>query len=142
MARTRCGAVWLLSCCGGALIYDAATILFGGPLVTWDRRDFKKLFPAISKELESSGGSAVEAGEESVDEPLRGFMPGPEDYLSRCKTDEEAMEVINFLHSRGEISGEVFDRLRRQVEERGVRSFGPLREDNYYLKKYGNRRSR
>ena len=129
-------------CCGGRAYIRRGNNPVWGPLVTWDRRDFKKLFPAISKELESSGSSAVEAREESMDEPLRGFMPGPEDYLSRCKTDEEAMEVINFLHKRGEISGEVFDRLRRQVEECGVRSFGPLREDNYYLKKYGNRRGR
>jgi hypothetical protein len=107
-------------------------------MIRWDRRDFRRLFPSLSEPLERS-----EVAEDEVKarpkEPLSGFMPGPEDYLARCRTDEEAVEVINFLHRRGEISREVFEKLSRRIAEDGVRSFGPLREDGYYLRFYGGR---
>jgi len=111
-------------------------------VISWERRDFKRLFPALSKELEELGPRLDSPPEErrGGGEPLRGFMPRPEDYLSRCSTDEEALRVIEFLRSRGEISEVEAEKLKRQVGKRGVRSFGPLREENYYLKTYMRRR--
>lgn len=114
-------------------------------MISWDRRDFKKLFPAILRELEESESSQLEEPEPTInEEPLRGFMPGPEDYIKRCTTDEEALNVIAFLKERGEITEEEFEKFRRQICETGVRSFGPLRQEGYYLKTYfrlGTRRS-
>ncbi|MEM0482440.1 MAG: DUF2095 family protein [Nitrososphaerota archaeon] len=109
-------------------------------MIPWDKRDFKKLFPALSNELEQSETGLEDASEGAVEEPLRGFMPGPEDYLMRCATEEEAIQVIEFLKQRREISDEESERLKKQVYERGVRSFGPLREEGYYLRTYHRRR--
>jgi len=109
-------------------------------LIHWDKRDFKKLFPALSNELDESKVAEEYVESEGGEEPLRGFMPGPEDYIMRCTTDEEAMRVVEFLHQRGEISDEESERLKRQIGERGVRSFGPLREEGYYLRTYHKRR--
>ncbi|MEM4184680.1 MAG: DUF2095 family protein [Nitrososphaerota archaeon] len=104
-------------------------------MIPLDKRDFKRLFPALSDELEQSVPSEEDV-KNSQEEPLRGFMPGPEDYIMRCTTDEEALGVIEFLRQRGEICEEEFQRLRKQICETGVRSFGPLREDGYYLRTY------
>ncbi len=109
-------------------------------MIPWDRRDFKKLFPALSEELEESSASLEDASGEMVEEPLRGFMPGPEDYLMRCTTEEEAIQVIEFLKQRREITDEESERLKKQVYEKGVRSFGPLREEGYYLRTYHKKR--
>ena len=38
------------------------------------------------------------------------------------------------MESRGEISGEYAGRLRKQLKEKGVRSFGSKKEEDYYLK--------
>lgn len=115
--------------------------MFGrGPVIPWDKRDFKRLFPALSDELEQSSTSLEDSDAETASEPLRGFMPGPEDYLMRCTTEEEAIQVIEFLKKRREITEEESERLKRQVYEKGVRSFGPLKEEGYYLRTYHRRR--
>ncbi len=109
-------------------------------MIPWDKRDFKRLFPALSDELEQSSTSLEDSITETEEEPLRGFMPGPEDYLMRCATEEEAIQVIEFLRQRREISEEESERLKKQVYEKGVRSFGPLREEGYYLRTYHRKR--
>lgn len=112
-------------------------------MIPWDKRDFKKLFPALSEELEEADKYEESMRDRATEEPLRGFIPGPEDYIRRCSTDEEALGVIEFLRKTGEISDDESERLKRQVGERGVRSFGPLREEGYYLRTYlGKRRAR
>ncbi|MCS7145506.1 MAG: DUF2095 family protein [Nitrososphaerota archaeon] len=109
-------------------------------MIQWDKRDFKKMFPALSEEIDHARAAAeYEKGAEDV-EPLRGFMPRPEDYIMRCSTEEEAIRVIDFLRVRGEITEEESASLKKQVGEKGVRSFGPLREDGYYLRTYLRRR--
>jgi hypothetical protein len=41
------------------------------------------------------------------------------------------------MERRGEISKEYAARLRKQLKEKGIRSFGPKKEENYYLKRAG-----
>jgi len=38
------------------------------------------------------------------------------------------------MEKRGEIEQQYAEELRRQLKNKGVRSFGPKKEDNYYLK--------
>lgn len=110
-----------------------------------DEETFKKLFPNLYREIILKKASlkidavrtSIEEGEE---EALRSSrepsMPGPIDYLRRCENDQEAFEVIDYLSKRGEITEDEAKRLRKQVEEYGVRSFGPKKEWGYYSKKY------
>ena len=49
-----------------------------GLVIPWDKRDFKRLFPALSDELEQPSTSLEDSSVEMEGEPLRGFMPGPE----------------------------------------------------------------
>ena len=109
-----------------------------------DEKEFKKLFPNLYREMNmkrmkiSIDAIRVdqEEGEREAEKPRAPTMPTPIDYLRRCDTDEEALEVIDYLERRGEISVEKANRLRKQVKKHGVRSFGSKKEWGYYSTKY------
>ncbi len=44
------------------------------------------------------------------------------------------LPIISYMEKRGEIETQYATKLRRQLKERGVRSFGPKKEHDYYLK--------
>jgi len=109
-----------------------------------DRKAFRKLFPNLYREMElkkmSVSIDAVrldrEEAEKEASRPRAPTAPTPMDYLRRCDTDEEAMEVIEYLERKREISSDLAKRLREQVSRRGVRSFGRKKEWGYYSTKY------
>lgn len=118
----------------------------------FDKETFKKLFPNLAKEMEldenkvsiNSIRTDVEAGEKAASEkrknrvdPFIHYDPDVIDFLRRCDTEEQAEEIIAYMEKRGEISSEYAAQLRKQLKEKGVRSFGPKKEDNYYLKHGG-----
>ncbi len=84
----------------------------------------------------------VEEAEREAQTIPESYTPGPIDYLRRCSNDEEALEVIKYLEERGEIDGKLSQELRDQVKNLGVRSFGPMKEEGYYLRKYSSRHLR
>ena len=108
-----------------------------------DEREFKRLFPNLYREITGKKMSlpidAVRTTPEEAEKEAgrrEPSLPGPVDYLRRCDTDEEAIDVIDYLERRGEIDGEEAEKLRKQVRERGVRSFGSKKEWGYYSEKY------
>jgi len=114
-----------------------------------DEEAFKKLFPNLYREMVMKKMSIpIDAvrldegeAEREASRPRTPAMPTAIDYLRRCDSDEEAMDVINYLERRGEITGEQAEKLRRQVREYGVRSFGRKKEWGYYSTKYLGDRS-
>ncbi len=64
-------------------------------------------------------------------------MPTPIDYLRRCDTEEQGIRTVEYLERRKEITPEYAKELRNQLKEKGVRSFGPKKEEDYYLKEAG-----
>lgn len=109
-----------------------------------DKESFRKLFPNLYREMElrkmSISMDAIRLDEKEAEEeasrPREPAMPTPIDYLRRCDNDDEAIEVIDYLERRGEVSAEQAEKLRKQVREHGVRSFGKKREWGYYSTKY------
>ncbi|MFW9831220.1 MAG: DUF2095 family protein [Candidatus Thorarchaeota archaeon] len=61
-----------------------------------------------------------------------GYSPDVIDFLRRCQTQEEALEIIKFLENRGEITGAHAKELRKQLRERGMRSFGSKKVWGHY----------
>lgn len=106
------------------------------PWQEYDKKEFEERFPALSKELEGEGvvidAYSTDEEEELID--LHDYIPSVFDYLQRCETDDQALEIINWLEDRDEITHELAERLRLQLAERGVRSFGPKREWGWYEK--------
>jgi hypothetical protein len=61
-----------------------------------------------------------------------GYSPDVVDFLRRCSTDEEALEIIIFLEKRGELKPVHAKELRKQLQSKGVRSFGSKKMWGYY----------
>jgi len=115
-----------------------------------DRERFRKAFPHLAEELES-GAAAISIRAVRWDEgaaealasirpsrdPWAGYMPDVVAFIRRCSTEEEALEIIDYMEKKGRISPEYADKLRKQLREEGLRSFGPKKEQGYYFRKAG-----
>jgi hypothetical protein len=63
---------------------------------------------------------------------FNGYNPDAVDFIRRCDTNKQAEEIIDFLEKRGEISlGQARD-LKKQLETRGLRSFGSKKQVDHY----------
>lgn len=110
-----------------------------------DKKSFKKMFPHLAEELEGAGykitinslRSDIEAGEKASSKRFEGYNPDVIDFIRRCDSKEQAEEIIDYLERRKEISHDYAEKLKRQLKERGVRSFGSKKEDDYYFKRAG-----
>jgi len=111
-------------------------------LVVAADKSFKKMFPHLAKEL-NSGENAVsidsvdptlEELEEKLPDKFHNYVPTVVDFIRRCNTDKEAHEIIAYMEKRCEITKEHAQQLKKQLKEKGVRSFGAKKEDNYYFK--------
>lgn len=104
----------------------------------YDRDEFRENFPALAKELEEEGVpiDSYRTGEErDVEDELMdfsGYNPTVIDFLRRCETDDEALEIINWMEARGEITPEMAKDLRITLVKRGVRAFGSKKEWGWY----------
>jgi hypothetical protein len=104
----------------------------------YTKDEFHKKFPKIAKEM--GGHGTVRIGgvrtspkeAEKVAHSVHGYEPSAVDYIRRCKTDEEAIEIINFLEKKGDIEPEYANRLRTQLTREGLRSFGTRKNPGCY----------
>jgi len=105
-----------------------------------DKKRFKTMFPHLSREMEqkqhrvtiSSIRSDAQKGENASSKRFDGYMPDVIDFIRRCDNEQQAVEIIDFLEKRQEIDSAYAQRLKRQLETEGVRSFGPKKQDDYY----------
>lgn len=108
----------------------------------YDKEEFERTFPALARELEDEPELRITAYRTSEKEALEdeelglqdfsGYNPTIIDFLRRCETDEEALEIINWMEARGEITPEMAKDLRITLTKRGVRAFGPKKEWGWY----------
>lgn len=104
------------------------------------RERFRKLFPHLAEEMESGRSRVrvadVEEGQSDTERgPMRkwaGYDPDVVDFIRRCSTEEEAEEIIAYLEERGEITPERATKLRSQLREKGLESFGSRKEAGFY----------
>jgi hypothetical protein len=110
--------------------------------VEYNRETLKKMFPNLAKELESdenrvivnSVRSDTQTAEKAVSKRFMHYTPDVIDFLRRCNTREQAEEIIGYLERRGEIGKQYAEKLRKQLKEEGIRSFGPKKEEGHYFK--------
>jgi len=105
----------------------------------YDREEFERRFPALARELEAGGipidafrTDEEEAEMEAEPRSFAGYEPTVIDFLRRCETDDEALEIINWMEERGEITPEMARELRVTLAKKGVRAFGPKKEWGWY----------
>jgi len=107
-----------------------------------DKERFRKMFPHLAQEMEgkeykitiTSVRSDLPTGEKASSKKFANYLPDVIDFIRRCDNEEQAEEIIDYLEKRREISSDYAKRLRKQLKEKGVRSFGSKKEDDYYLK--------
>jgi len=108
-----------------------------------DRESLKKMFPNLVKDLQADENKVrvnsvrtnQEDGEKAAtSQSFDDYMPDVIDFIRRCDTKEQAEEIICYLEKRGEIDKEYAQKLREQLKEKSVRSFGTKKEQDYYLK--------
>jgi len=100
------------------------------------------MFPNLMKELgieESKVGinsvrTDTQSGERAVSRSFIHYMPDVIDFIRRCDTNKQAQEIIDYMEKNGEIEKQYAAKLRKQLEEQGLRSFGSKKEADYYLK--------
>jgi len=107
-----------------------------------DKESFKKMFPNLAKELQSDENKVkvnsvrtdTQSGEKAAaSTKFIHYMPDVIDFIRRCDTKEQAEEIISYMEKRGEIGKQYAQGLREQLKEKGLRSFGSKKKDNYYL---------
>jgi len=110
-----------------------------------DREKLKKMFPNLARELASDENKVAvnsvrsdnKMAEASSSENFVHYVPDAIDFIRRCDTEQQAEEIIGYLEKRGELSKKHADKLREQLKDKGVRSFGCKKEDGYYIKHGG-----
>lgn len=106
----------------------------------YDIEEFKKRFPKLSDEILSGKTKSMKLNIEIID-PWRGYVPTVVDYIRRCKSLEEALDVIDYLVRRGELPVEEAERIKDILRDKGIEAFGGRKDDDYYYKearKYWN----
>ena len=108
-----------------------------------DKEALKRMFPNLAKEMDTDENkvpvNSVRSDNEAAEkhatrESFVDYEPDVVDFLRRCDTKEQAEEIIAYMVKRGEIGKEHARRIRKQLKEKGVRSFGTKKESDYYLK--------
>ena len=107
-----------------------------------EKKRFRKMFPHLAEELEgkenvtpvTSVRSDLQTGEKASSKKLSSYVPDAIDFIRRCDNDQQAEEIISYLEKRGEVNREYARRLRRQLRDKGVRSFGSRKEEDYCSK--------
>ncbi len=103
--------------------------------------EFRKNYPALAKELESSETQeyqidGVRVMSEDSDKPSepRTYIPSVVDYIRRCDTVSQALEILEYLVKSGELTNSMARDIKRQLKSEGLRSFGTKKEKGHYLK--------
>jgi len=94
-------------------------------------------FPALHKEILEGEERILEdesrttTGSKKV-RKFMGYIPGVIDFICRCSSDEEALEIINYMLKKGDISETHAKELIKQLREKGLEFFGEHRAPGYY----------
>jgi len=96
----------------------------------------KKNFPHLLKELEEGRSGKGKPPKMKVDKG-RGYDPSVLDFLKRCDNDREALEIVDYLERRGEITEAYAASLRTWIKKKGVRYFGEKRAPGHYFREFG-----
>jgi len=111
-----------------------------GLMIEMDLDEFRRNFPHLASEILDEKGIKMKVyfkKAKKQSDPWRGYNPTVIDFIRRARCEEEALEVIDFMEKRGEISKEYAESLRKQLKEKGLKSFGSFKEPGYYFKKAG-----
>jgi hypothetical protein len=108
-----------------------------------EKKRLQTMFPNLSREMEyeqnrvgiSSIRSDAPTGEKASSKCFDGYIPDVIDFIRRCDNEQQAVEIIDYLERRHEIGSAYAKKLKKQTKEKGVRSFGSKKQEDYYSRK-------
>ncbi|MGQ9542871.1 MAG: DUF2095 family protein [Candidatus Bathyarchaeia archaeon] len=106
-------------------------------MIDIEEAEFKKRYPNLWREIARGKLNSRLRVTRLRDDKFRGYIPDATDYIRRCETSEQAEETIRYLLEKGEISPSQAEGLLKQLRTLGLRSFGPKKEDGFYLREAG-----
>jgi hypothetical protein len=129
----------------GSEINDA-----NGLNISYNKSDLEKHFPNLTSEIKQSKQQisidAVRTNKELKSDLLENYKedisnPGIFDFIRRCRSKDEALEILNYLLKRKEITNELHDHIQQLLlQEDGLsillNRIGGYKEPGYYQKKY------
>ncbi len=105
------------------------------------KKDLKLIFPNLIDEIENQTNFSIELvtqmskqEDKTTSKTFSGYNPDIIDFIRRCDTEDEAVEIIRYMEKKLEISKEYATNLIKEIKVKGVRSFGPKKEIDYYSK--------
>jgi hypothetical protein len=108
------------------------------------REKFQNLYSELAKKKMNIGidevkedliTSTLRNEDKQEADPFSDYEPNIFNYLGRAKTEDEGLEIINFLENQDQLSQKSADELRKKLLQDGIRSFGPFRTTGYYFRK-------
>ncbi|MHA2179797.1 MAG: DUF2095 family protein [Promethearchaeota archaeon] len=122
-----------------------------GLTVSYDKDELKEKFPHLTSEIvEKKKSVKIDSIEKDIDlkqskveisDPDELVNPGPIDFLRRCKNNDEALSILEYLLNRKEISEKDYYSFKNQIlNGEGLKAFidkhGGFKDQGYYEKKY------
>ncbi|MFX0040791.1 MAG: DUF2095 family protein [Candidatus Heimdallarchaeota archaeon] len=123
--------------------------------ISYNRTDFNKQFPHLIEEISKKKKSLkidsinintdqtnMENTQESNNSyPNELYNPGVIDFLRRCTENEDAINILDYLMRRNEITQQEYHNYRKIISQEGglkqlIDQFGGLKRPGYYMKKY------
>ena len=122
-----------------------------GLAITYDKKELYERFPHLINEITGKKKvvkiESVEGALNSLNlnfgknHPKELVNPGTIDFIRRCKTIEEAFNILDYLLKRKEISKSSYKSIKSKIQqEESLKSFidkqGGFKSPGYYEKKY------
>ena len=126
-----------------------------GLKISYDKKELETFTPHILAEISKENktlriDSIKHENKSSNDHPKKVYSshlpselinPGVIDFIRRCSTQEEAVEILDYLFKKAEIRQEEYQKLKKQICQEGglkkiIEESGGFKKPGYYLRKY------
>jgi hypothetical protein len=123
--------------------------------ILYDKEELKTYYPHLMGEISDKKKSVnIDSVEMNIEQdnkneniiqeeylPAELTNPGVIDFIRRCSNDDEAIEILDYLLKRKEITSEEYNTLKTQILLEGglkdlIKKSDGHKEPGYYLRKY------
>ena len=119
--------------------------------IAYDKEELETYFPHLFSEItEKKKTIKMESVELEIDPPTKVQKeaipeeltnPGAIDFIRRCKTNEEAIEILDYLLKKEDITLNKYNELKNLILQEGgleklINESGGFKDKGYYLDKY------
>ncbi len=108
-------------------------------MIKYDKEYFKEKFPNLFKSIENKktviemdGVRTDPKKAKEASEPKKPSRSSVIDYIRLCDEEKEAFKIIDYMEKEGKIEEKYSKKLREQLSEEGLRSFGTKRDPGEY----------